>query len=46
MSEVVPDQGVAVEFVKFLTAQLKESRDEVKRLSQVRFTVPGLHGLL
>ncbi|KAM5545054.1 hypothetical protein V8D89_001165 [Ganoderma adspersum] len=34
MGDIAVDQGIASEFVKFLTAQLKESRDEVQRLNQ------------
>ena len=41
MGDIAVDQGIASEFVKFLTAQLKESRDEVQRLNQVRFNLTG-----
>ena len=46
MGDIAVDQGIASEFVKFLTAQLKESRDEVQRLNQVRFNLPGFFYLL
>ena len=45
MGDIAVDQDIASEFVKFLTAQLKGSRDEVERLNQVRFNLPGFFGL-
>ncbi|KAI1785264.1 hypothetical protein LXA43DRAFT_1117570 [Ganoderma leucocontextum] len=39
MDDVATDQGIASEFVKYLTAQLKEIRDEVQRLNQENATL-------
>ena len=46
MSDIVTDPGIASELLKFLTAQLKESRDGLQMLKQVRFCLPGLSTLV
>ena len=42
MSDIVTDPGIASELLKFLTAQLKETRDGLQVLKQVRFCLSGL----
>ena len=37
MNDLDAEQELTSEFMKFLNLQLKESRDEVQRLKQVRF---------
>ena len=37
MNDLGAEQELTSEFMKFLNLQLKESRDEVQRLKQVRF---------